>query len=65
MKVIQNVLSRAFLDYFDGELTKATNMFNTSIKNADMGNGNNEDKIIAMIGLAQVSYLKRNYSKAL
>lgn len=34
VKVIQNVLGRAFLDYFDGELTKATNMLNTSIKNS-------------------------------
>lgn len=40
-------------------------MFNTSIRNAEMGNGSMEDKFIAMIGLAQVSFLKKNYARAL
>lgn len=30
-----------------------------------MGNTSSEDKFIAMIGLAQVSFLKKNYGKAL
>lgn len=59
-----NVLNRAYLEYFDGELNKATNMFNTVIETHEHG-ASNEGKLMAMLGLAQIHFLKRNYAKSL
>ncbi len=52
------------MEYFDGELNKATNMFNTVIETHEHETSN-EGKLIAMLGLAKIHFLKRNYAKSL
>ncbi len=47
-------------------MSKATNSFNATLKSPEVGSGvGNEDKMIAMLGLAQIYFLKKSYAKSL
>jgi hypothetical protein len=54
-------IGRGFLSYYNGDMEKAFNSFNTSVDNSDLSltgeNLNDEGfKTVALIGLAQVSF---------
>ncbi len=59
----KNILNIGFLEYYQGDLNQAMNIFNRELE--QQHEANNYTKALGLIGIAQIYFQRRNYAKAL